>query len=118
MAEEEKFSPKLEEFEPKICSSEKTAVVFLGTETEDPEQVLSALDELQGIVDLNMGVLDLADPECEDLIAKYKIDKEATQLIVFQNCEKISGISLEGDYKQQVQKLKESLQSHEQRNSE
>lgn len=107
------ISCKLEDFEPKICRPQKTAVVFLGKEAENVDNILGALDELQGSLDMDIGVLDMADKECADLGERYKIDGEATQIVVFQNCEKISGVSLEGDYKEQITKLKESLERHE-----
>lgn len=110
----ETISCRLEEFEPKICRPEKTAVLFLGKETENIDDILNALDELQGTLDMDIGVLDMNDDACEALSEKYKVDREATQLLVFQNCEKLSGISLEGDYKEQIAKLKESLERHEQ----
>lgn len=110
--DEAKISCKLNDFEPKICRLGKTAIVFLGKETEDIDDILNALDELQGTLDMDIGVLDMNDDTCQDLSEKYKVDREATQIIVFQNCEKISGISLEGDYKQQIAKLKESLEKH------
>lgn len=110
--EEAKISCQLNGFEPKICRSEKTAVLFLGKETENIDDILNALDELQGILDMDIGVLDMNDDTCQELSDKYKVDREATQLLVFQNCEKLSGISLEGDYKEQIIKLKESLEKH------
>jgi len=107
------ISCKVEEFELKICRPEKTAVIFLGKGAENIDNILSALDELQGSLDMDIGVLDMADKDCAGLSEKYKIDQEATQLLVFESCEKVSGISLEGDYKEQVGKLKESLERHE-----
>lgn len=106
------ISCKLDDFEPKICRPEKTAVLFLGKETENVDNILAALDELQGTLDMDIGVLDLNDDACSDLSEKYKVDREATQLLVFQNCEKVSGISLEGDYKEQIAKLKASLEQN------
>lgn len=104
------ISCRLDEFELKICRPQKTAVIFLGKGAENIDNILSTLNELQGTLDMDIGVLDMADKDCADLSEKYKIDQEATQLVVFENCEKVSGISLEGDYKEQVGKLKESLE--------
>lgn len=106
----EGISCKLDDFEPKICRPEKTAVLFIGKDSENIDNILSALDELQGTLDMDITVLDLKDDACSELSEKYKVDREATQLLVFQNCEKVSGISLEGDYKEQVAKLKASLE--------
>jgi len=107
--EEPQISCRLETFEPMICRPEKTAVLFLGKETENIDDILNALDELQGTLDMDIGVLNMNDDTCEALSEKYKIDREASQILVFENCEKISGISLEGDYKEQIVKLKASL---------
>lgn len=98
-----------QDFKPKICRSEKTAILFLGTETKDPENILNALSELQDTLEIDMGVLDMADDACQELSEKYGIDRQASQLVVFQNCEKQTAISLEGDYKEQVTRLKEIL---------
>jgi len=112
--EEAKISCKLDDFEPKICRPEKTAVLFLGKETENIDNILNALDELQGTLNMDIGVLDMNDDACEDISAKYKIDREATQLVVFQDCEKKGAISLDGpDYKEQLTKLKEILERDE-----
>lgn len=108
--EGEGISCRLSDFEPKICRLEKTAVLFLGKETENIDAILGALDELQSTLDVDIGVLDMKDNACEDLSVKYSIDREATQLVVFQNCQKKGAISLEGDYKEQVGKLKEILE--------
>lgn len=107
--EEGRISCQLPDFEAKICRPEKTAIVFLGSETEDVDRVLEALDDLQGSLDMDIGVLDLKDDACEELSEKFKVDRQACQILVFQNCEKVSGISLEGDVKEQVAKLKEAL---------
>lgn len=106
----ESISCQLSDFEPKICRPEKTAVLFLGKQSENIDAILGALDELQGTLDVDIAVLDMNDNTCEDLSVKYSIDREATQLVVFQNCEKKGAISLEGDYKEQVGKLKEILE--------
>jgi len=107
------ISCRIEDFELKICRPQKTAVIFLGKGAENVDSILSALDELQGGLDMDIGVLDMADETCSDLSEKYKIDREATQLVVFEDCEKKGAVSLEGDYKEQVGKLKELLEKHE-----
>lgn len=106
----EGISCKLSDFEPKICRPDKTAILFLGKETENIDNILNALDELQDSLDMDIGVLDMSDKSCEELSAKYKVDPAATQLMIFQNCEKKGAISLDGeDYKEQVKKLKEAM---------
>lgn len=112
--ERERISCKLDDFEPMICRPEKTAVLFLGKATESIDNILNALDQLQGVLDMDIGVLDFSKNACEELSEKYKIDREATQLIVFENCEKRGAISLDGeDYSDQVVKLKELIQRFE-----
>ena len=107
---EPKISCRIEDFKPKICRPEKTAILFLGTETKDPDNILNALSELQDTLDIDMGVLDMADDSCEKLSEEYKIDRQASQLVIFQNCNKIAGLSLEGDLKDRIGKLKELLE--------
>lgn len=112
--QEAKISCKLDDFEPKICRPEKTVVLFLGKQTENIDNILNALDQLQGTLDMDIGVLDMNDDTCANLSEKYKIDREATQLVIFQNCEKKGAISLDGpDYMEQVTKLKEILERDE-----
>lgn len=106
----EGISCKLDDFQPKICRPEKTAVIFLGSEAENTDEILGILDELQDASGMDFGVLDMADVSCADLATKYKIDREASQIVVFQNCEKVSAIALEGDIKEQVARLKKSLE--------
>jgi len=109
---EPKISCNIEQdFKPKICRPEKTAILFLGRETKDPDNILNALTEMQETLDLDMGVLDMADDSCEELSQRYSIDRDVSQLVIFKDCEKQTAISLEGDdYKEQVAKLNEILQ--------
>lgn len=110
VTEQPNISCNIEDFKPRICRSEKTAILFLGTETKDPDNILNALSELEDVVDMDMGVLDMADESCEKLSEEYKIDRQASQLVIFQNCNKIAGLSLEGDLKDRIEKLKELLE--------
>jgi len=107
--ENPKFSCELEKFEPYICSPDPTAVLFLGRETENPDELLKEVMEAGFDENINFGVIDLVDDACEAISTKYKIDRDATQLVVFKNCEKIAGISLEEDPKGQIEKLKAGL---------
>ncbi|GAJ19287.1 unnamed protein product, partial [marine sediment metagenome] len=47
------ISCKLDSFEPKVCRPEKTAVLFIGKDSENIDNILSALDELQGTLDMD-----------------------------------------------------------------
>ena len=101
---------QLTDFEPRICRPEKTAVLFLGSETEDVSGLLESLDDLQGVLNVDILVLDMASAECQGVAEKYKIDKEASQLMVFANCEKKGAVALDGqDCREQAAKLKELL---------
>lgn len=107
---ESQASCDLKDFEVKICRPEKTGIIFLGKEMKDMDSILAALDKLQGTLDIKIGVLDMSDKTCEELSTKYKIDLEATQLVVFEKCEKRGAISLEEGFDEaQVQRLREIL---------
>lgn len=106
--EEEGISCKLDSFEPKICGPEPTLILFLGKETENPDAVMESLLNREDELDVNTGILDLADDSCADLSEKYKIDRDASQLVVFQNCEKKGAVSLSAeDAEEQIDKIRE-----------
>lgn len=114
--QEEGISCKLDSFAKYTCSPEPTGILFLGRETENPDEIVNTVMEAEFDERMNFGVLDLADDSCQELSEKYKIDRDATQMVIFQDCEKISGISLEGDHKEQIAKLKASLEQREKGN--
>lgn len=106
--EEEGISCKLDSFEPKICGPDPTLILFLGKETENPDAVMESLLNREDELDVNTGILDLADDSCADLSEKYKIDRDASQLVVFQNCEKKGAVSLSAeDAEEQIDKIRE-----------
>lgn len=107
--ENPKFSCEVTKFEPFVCSEDKTGVLFIGRETENPDGILKEVMDAGLDEAMNFGVIDFMDDTCEELSLKYKIDRDATQLVIFQKCEKINGISLEGNPKEQIAKLKASL---------
>lgn len=107
---EEGISCKLDTFEPKICSPDPTLILFLGKKAEDTDEIVQTLMSRQDDLDVNAGVLDLADDSCEDLSEKYKIDREATQLILFKECEKRAAVSLSAENaSEQMNKMKEMI---------
>lgn len=114
----EGISCKLDNFEPKTCSPDPTLILFLGRKTENPDEITQALFNRQDDLDVNAGVLDLADDNCEDLSVKYKIDRDASQLMLFQNCEKRGGLSLSAENaSEQMDKMKEMIEGLKEPNS-
>jgi len=108
---EEGISCKLESFEPKICGPEPTLILFLGKKTENPDAVTQALFDRQDDMSVNVGVLDLADDNCQELSEKYKIDRDESQALIFQNCEKKGGVALSAENApEQIDKLKEIIE--------
>lgn len=106
----EGFSCKLDSFEPKICSSEPTLVLFLGKEAQGTDEIVQALFSRQDGLNVNAGVLDLADENCQGLCEKYKIDNEATQLVLFKACEKRGAVALSAENaNEQMDKMKEMI---------
>lgn len=111
-AEKEGISCKLDAFEPKICNPDPTLILFLGRETENPDEITEALMNRQDNLDVNAGVLDLADDNCETLSEKYKIDRDASQLVLFKDCEKKGAVSLSAENAgEQMDKMKEMIES-------
>lgn len=105
---EEGISCKLDSFEKHTCSLEPTLILFLGRETENPDEVMDTFLNQQEELNVNVGVLDLADDQCQQLSEKYKIDRDATQVLLFQNCEKKGGVSLSAENAlEQLDKIKE-----------
>ncbi|MBA7566964.1 hypothetical protein ES708_08664 [subsurface metagenome] len=106
----EGFSCKLDSFEPKICSSEPTLVLFLGKKAEGTDEIVQALFSRQDALDVNTGVLDMNDDTCEGLSEKYKIDRDETQLVLFKACEKKGAVSLSAENaNEQMDKMKEMI---------
>jgi len=112
--ENPKFSCEVAKFEPFVCSEGKTGVLFIGRETENPDEILKEVMDAGLDEAMNFGVIDLVDDACEELSRKYNIDRDATQLVIFQKCEKIAAVSLEEDPKGQIEKIKAGLRSEQQ----
>lgn len=108
--QEPQISCEVDKFEAAVCGPDRMAVLFLGKETKNLEDIISALSE----EDLGMKVSVLInDEKCNPLREKYGIEAEGTQLVVFQDCEKKAAVSLEEDPQGQVARLKDELEEQE-----
>ena len=96
-------------FTPRICRTERTAVICLGKGSQNLEEIMAGLDGLETDLGIDVAVLDMTNPESKEISDKYKLDPDTSQIVVFQKCDKVNGISLEHDLKAQVAKLKVSL---------
>ncbi len=104
------FTCEESKFTPAICSEEPTGVLFLGRQTQNPDELLRAMMEAELDEVVNFGVIDLMDDACAEISQKYNIDLDSTQLVVFKKCEKMGAISLEdADPKVQVDTLLTAL---------
>lgn len=108
-AENPQFSCEVTKFEPFVCSEGKTGVLFIGRETQNPDEILKEVMDAGLDEAMNFGVIDLVDDACEQLSRKYNIDRDATQLVIFQKCMKIAAVDLEDDPKGQIEKIKAGL---------
>lgn len=109
---EEGISCKLDNFTKYISSPDPTLILFLGKKAEGADEITNTLFSRQDELDVNAGVLDLADDDCEDLSEKYKIDRDETQLMLFQNSEKKGAVSLSPENAaEQLDKIKEIITS-------